>query len=272
MPKFVLACVCAIVLLVGPIGVPVLQPAAVFAATATVSVDAALLDAASPDAAVLTTLPWGTAVSIDGEPIDGYYPVSVEGLSGWLPGDVLEIADDAPVEAVDPGAAPTETSEVPPSDQALTETSDATAAAPAPSQPIAAEPVAVEPASEPAAPAGAYPDAGPSGPADVIAEAPVYGGPGPEYGLIATAPVGSSVEQTGHLVDGYVTVKFAGITGWAPVDHLGPPGSAPEAAPVEAPDDQGADTGAGGGSEGQDEGGNGKGGNGNDRDSKNKKR
>jgi hypothetical protein len=229
MPKFVLAwgCVCAVVLFLGVS----LQPAAVFAATATVSVDAALLDAASPDAAVLTTLPWGTAVSIDGEPIEGYYPVSVEGLSGWLPGEVLEIAYDAPVEAVDPGAAPAETSEAPPADQAPSDPAAAPAAAPPASQPTAAEPVATEPASEPAAPAGAYPDAGPSGPADVIAEAPVYGGPGPEYGLIATAPVGSSVEQTGHQVDGYVTVKFAGITGWAPLDRLGPPGSAPEAAP-----------------------------------------
>jgi hypothetical protein len=238
MPKFVLACACAVVLLVGSIEVPVLQPAAVFAVTATVSVDATLLDAASPEAVVLATLPWGTAVSIDGEPVDGYYPVSVEGLSGWLPGEVLEIAKDAPVEAVDPGAAPAETGEVPPADQAPSGTADATASAPVDSEPIAAEPVAAEPVADPAAPAAGYPDAGPSGSADVIAEAPVYGGPGPEYGLIATAPVGSSVEQTGHVVDGYVTVRFAGITGWAPLDRLGPPGSAPVAASEDSPTDQ----------------------------------
>jgi hypothetical protein len=272
MPKFVLACVCAVVLLLGSIGGPVLQPAAVFATTATVSVDAALLDAASPDAGVLTTLAWGTAVSIDGEPVDGYYPVSVDGLSGWLPGEVLEIADDAPVEGVSPDAASAETGEVPSADQGPSETTDATASAPVASEAIASEPVAAEPASEPVESTGAYPDAGPSGPADVIAEAPVYGGPGPEYGLIATAPVGSSVEQTGHLVDGYVTVKFAGITGWAPLDRLGPPGSAPVAAPVEAPGDQGTDIGAGDGSDGRDEGDKGKGDKGNDRDSKNKKR
>jgi hypothetical protein len=240
MPKLVLACafVCVVAAMSGVSARPGFTPAAVAAETAATTVDASLLDAPDPGAAAIATLPWGTPVSIDGEPVAGYYPVSAEGLSGWLPGEVLEIAKDAPAESVDAGAAPAGTGDVSPEDRAPSETAGATAAAPAASDPAPAAPAAAEPAAEPAAPATADPASGPTGPADVVAEAPVYGGPGPEYGLIATAPVGSSVEQTGHVVDGYVTVKFAGITGWAPLDHLGVPGSAPEPTSVDAPPDQ----------------------------------
>jgi hypothetical protein len=42
------------------------------------------------------------------------------------------------------------------------------------------------------------------------------------------------VEQTGHVVNGWVTVKFADITGWAPLDRLGPPGYSDPAVTTEA--------------------------------------
>ncbi len=67
------------------------------------------------------------------------------------------------------------------------------------------------------------PGAGPLGPARVAAEVPILAGPGPGFGLIATAPAGSTVEQTGHLVGGYVTVRYAEVTGWMPLDHLAAP-------------------------------------------------
>jgi hypothetical protein len=67
------------------------------------------------------------------------------------------------------------------------------------------------------------PESGPTGPASVTVDAPVLLGPGPEFGLLANAPAGSMVEQTGNVVNGWVTVKFAEITGWAPLDRLGPP-------------------------------------------------
>jgi hypothetical protein len=79
------------------------------------------------------------------------------------------------------------------------------------------------------------------GPASVMVDAPILAGPGPEYGFIATAPVGSTVEQTGHMINGYVTVQYAEVTGWLALEHLGAPGmlvdqSPPtETAPVEAP-------------------------------------
>jgi uncharacterized protein YraI len=64
----------------------------------------------------------------------------------------------------------------------------------------------------------------------VAVEAPILAGPGPRFGLIATAPAGSTVEQTGHLIGGYVTVQYAEVTGWAPLDHLG--ASSPAADPA----------------------------------------
>ena len=65
------------------------------------------------------------------------------------------------------------------------------------------------------------PEIGPTGPASVTADTPVLLGPGPEFGLLASAPAGSMVEQTGNVVNGWVTVKFAEITGWAPLTVSG---------------------------------------------------
>lgn len=236
----IVASVLAIAALNLPIGLSPLHPAPVLAVSATVSVDATLLDAPSPDAVPLATLPWGAAVSIDGDPIDGYYPVSSDGIAGWLPAEVLTISEEPPPETTDAAAAPIDPAAPPPGQAVpVAENLDSAPAAP---DPAAAEP-ATEPASDPAAAAStsSYPDAGPTGPADVIAEADIRAGPGPEFGLIATAPVGSTVEQTGHQIDGYVTVQFAEITGWAPLEKLGPPGSAAEISPAESTTNQGED-------------------------------
>jgi hypothetical protein len=79
------------------------------------------------------------------------------------------------------------------------------------------------------------------GPASVVVDAPILAGPGPDYGFIATARAGSTVEQTGHVINGYVTVQYAEVTGWLALEHLGAPGTlvdqSPPAdmAPVEAP-------------------------------------
>jgi ribonuclease E len=80
------------------------------------------------------------------------------------------------------------------------------------------------------------------GPASVMVDAPILAGPGPEFGLMATASEGSTVEKTGHVIDGYVTVQYAEVTGWVALDHLGTPSThveeplpAETAAPIEAP-------------------------------------
>jgi hypothetical protein len=203
MPKLTVACAGAVVVFVALIVGPALKPDHVFAATAVVSAETPLLEAPAADAVVLTPLPAGTAVSLDGPPVDGYFPVTVWDLAGWVRGDALSFEDKA---AAAPGAA-TPIAGAPA--EAPTSTDSAVAAPPAD---------AVDPAS-------AFPDAGPTGPATVTAKAPILLGPGPDFGLIATAPKGSTVEQTGHLIDGYVTVRYAEVTGWAPLDHLGPPGA-----------------------------------------------
>jgi hypothetical protein len=76
---------------------------------------------------------------------------------------------------------------------------------------------------DPNAPSVTVHDPGPVGPAAVMVDVPIYAGPGPEYGVLGTAPGGQLVEQTGHAVSGYVTVRYVGVTGWVPMDHLGPP-------------------------------------------------
>ena len=65
----------------------------------------------------------------------------------------------------------------------------------------------------------------------MTADAPILLGPGTDYGVIATAPAGSMVEKTGHVIDGYVTVQFAEVTGWVALRHLGVPGALVETRP-----------------------------------------
>lgn len=43
---------------------------------------------------ILTTAPAGAAMSVDGDPVDGYYPVTYGGISGWTAVGLLQVADD----------------------------------------------------------------------------------------------------------------------------------------------------------------------------------
>lgn len=67
------------------------------------------------------------------------------------------------------------------------------------------------------------PEPAPLGPASVTVDAPIRSGPGPNYGLIFTVPRGSTLEQTGQLIDGFVSVQYKEVTGWTAFDHLGQP-------------------------------------------------
>ena len=42
---------------------------------------------------ILTVAPSGAVMSVDGDPVDGYYPVTFEGISGWTAIGLLQIAD-----------------------------------------------------------------------------------------------------------------------------------------------------------------------------------
>ena len=43
---------------------------------------------------ILTVAPAGATMSVDGDPVDGYYPVTYEGISGWTAIGLLQVADD----------------------------------------------------------------------------------------------------------------------------------------------------------------------------------
>jgi hypothetical protein len=324
--RLVSVCLCTMIALVTLSGAPGFRPAAVFAASGTVSLETPLHDSPDPAAPMIALLSEGTIVSIDGPPVEGFYPVTVENASGWIRGETVQVEKDtlesvaaeeieadplvdspdettpmqAPVQlepatnpdmsttvepATDPDVDPSAATEAstPMADLALVdETEPTTAPVPAGELAPANEPVpmdgdgtAPELASTgevthvPVTADGAVPppdSAAPSsedlaeptidanvtpmsveegaavGPASVMADAPILLGPGPDYGFIATAPAGSTVVKTGHVIDGYATVQYAEVTGWLALTHLGAPGidvevppPAETAPPVEAP-------------------------------------
>src|ERR687897_3139408 len=42
---------------------------------------------------ILTVAPAGATMSVDGDPVDGYYPVTYDGISGWTTIGMLQVAD-----------------------------------------------------------------------------------------------------------------------------------------------------------------------------------
>jgi uncharacterized protein YraI len=266
---------CAMIALVAVSGACVFYPAAVFAASGTVSQETPLYDSADPAAPAIALLPEGTIVSIDGPPVAGFYPVTAGDQSGWMRGETLqlekdrsesdpaeEMAADAPRDEMDETVPVEASADLDPARSTTVEpatdpavdipgATGASASVPVDASALASVPtIADDIATVPTAVNGAAPadasaipvaEVAPVGPASVIGEAPILAGPGPEYGFIATAPVGSTVEQTGHVISGYATVQYAEVTGWLALEHLGPPGtgveetSPAETAPVEAP-------------------------------------
>jgi uncharacterized protein YraI len=283
-----------------------LHPLPALAASGVLTVQTALHDAPDPAASVITVLPEGSEVVIDGPPVAGFYPVSAGGLVGWMRGETLlltkdvppdsfaevptaELADAAPAElAASADAYPLqeavtfeETAEPVASDVPVESEPTVTEPPPdpspdsaAPTEPIASDPVSQAPsdtaapvsgeaetlavpaedvAAEPVQPisdgipADAAPatdgnpapaeNAAPVGPASVPVNAPIRTGPGPDFDLIFDVPGGSTVEQTGQVTDGYVTVRYKEVVGWIELSKLAPPSDyAPETLPEETMD------------------------------------
>jgi hypothetical protein len=222
MPTRAVACLVVFAGFAALAGLPPARPSPALAA-ATLLSDAPVLAEPDPGAVAVGWLPAGTAVAVDGPPVAGFYPVRTEAVAGWAPAAslLLDVSDPA----ANSSAAEGGTVDVAPYPLAATPIADAAAAA------GAGDDVAAGSASGTGGAPAPYPDAGPLGPASVAAEAPILAGPGPAFGLIATAPAGSTVEQTGHLIDGFVTVRYAEVTGWVPLDHLAAP--PPAAEPVD---------------------------------------
>jgi hypothetical protein len=301
MSRIVSVCLRVIVVLAALTGTPLFHPAPVLAASGTLSMETPLHDSPDPAAPVIALLAAGSTVSIDGPPVDGFYPVTASDLSGWMRGESLQIEKDTPEPAVveeteiDPlgddtgGTVPVEaspaldpatdpvtsttvdsasdpvadtsaaTEEALPASESATEEgvmpvrepvpedeptlNDGADAPPAPELdntdtlvPVApdgglpppetastAPEAAAEPTTDPDATSIPAAEVSPVGPASVTVDAPILAGPGPEYGFIATATAGSTVEKTGHLINGYATVQYGGVTGWLALEHLGAP-------------------------------------------------
>jgi uncharacterized protein YraI len=320
MSRIVSVCLGAMIALVALTTTPLLRPTPVLAASGTVSMETALHESPDHGAPVIALLGEGTVVSIDGPPVDGFYPVTAGNVAGWMRGETLLVEKDVPVEVgaiaspspeadgmrpieqtadgetppvespvgsdpaadaatstlvdpatdpasemagadgTDPVAEPAPMNELPVAD-------DGAGTAPAPELDSSATPVPVatdghspapesvpapsevpaEPVADPNVTPVPAPEAAPVGPASVAVDAPIRAGPGPSYDLIFTVPMGSTLEQTGNVVDGYVTAQYKEVTGWVALEHLGPPSAfveetppaesaAPaETAPVETP-------------------------------------
>lgn len=70
----------------------------------------------SLDHEVTSVLPDGAAVELRGEPQNGFYPVSHDGVTGWASADFLQIGSDEPVAPEEPADPPAEEPSDPPVD------------------------------------------------------------------------------------------------------------------------------------------------------------
>jgi uncharacterized protein YraI len=298
MSRFISVCLRAVVALVALLGTLVSNLDPALAATGTLGLETPLQESPASGAPLVALLPEGTVVSVDGPPVDGFYPVTAGDLSGWMRGETLSVEKDivadggnsspppaesdglVPIEqttggdpaadetpatvdsAADPALAkdlPTETgeepaaavaddaAEAPPADAAALPADPAVTADPVSGPPptdttaleskvetiSAATPVPVAPPSgtpidaatkvapQPSPTPSPTPAPEPVGPASVTVDAPIRTGPGPDFDLIFTVPMGSTVEQTGNVTDGYVTVQYKEVTGWLALEQLG---------------------------------------------------
>lgn len=353
-------CLCAIVAFVSTTGMTLLQPSPAIAASGTLTVETPLHQDPYHDSPMVALLSPGAVVTIDGPPVDGFYPVTAGDLTGWMRGETMSVAKDVPVEVVasyppadtqdmaastaqdaqdpnlsgpasstpidsttDPAAAPppadpamgapppadgapaSDPAAAPPPPETATPPAGETTQEPAPgttdpaaagtttpdpaqtgtappppadattmaTEPVAtasaptdspateppspgpemapaatggtggtdAAPVASEPVStpEPNVAPGPVAVTGPEGPATAAADVPIRVGPGTDFDRITLAPSGSTIYQTGHVIDGYVSVQFDGVTGWAALDDLASPGTEstppPDATATESP-------------------------------------
>jgi hypothetical protein len=195
--------VCALLAVTALATTSVVGPSPALAASGTLQFDTSLQADPRDDANSLSWLAAGTEAYVTGDSVDGYYPVTVGVLTGWIRADALVLEEEIVTTAIVVGVA----------------TPVGAVAAP---EAIPVEATAPEPPLDPNAPSVTVPDPGPIGPAAVMADVAIYAGPGSDYGVLGTAGVGQLVEQTGHAVGGYVTVRYVDVTGWVPLDHLGP--------------------------------------------------
>jgi uncharacterized protein YraI len=84
------------------------------AAEASATADVTLRAGAGPEFEALTVIPTGSVIAVDGDPVNGYYPVTYTGIAGWVAADYLvfgggggEVTKDAAAEIAATGSATT---------------------------------------------------------------------------------------------------------------------------------------------------------------------
>lgn len=79
-------------LLVSAFSAAVLVPAGVALAEDGVALgDTLILDGPGGQYGIVTVAPAGSVMSVDGEPVEGYYPVTYDGIGGWTATGMLEV-------------------------------------------------------------------------------------------------------------------------------------------------------------------------------------
>ena len=210
-----------------------------------------------PDQPVITVMPAGATVSITGNAQSGFYPVSYNGTNGWASVDFLRVSGG------NPGVAP------------ATGTARTTAPLNFRSGPSTADRViAVIPAgttisltgqsangflsasyngangwayaqfldtggsTPPPAPTPApTPDPAPTGTAQVTTALNLRAGPSTSDRSLMVMPAGATVSLTGQSANGFLSVTYNGVSGWAYGQFLSTSGApAPSTPPAPAPD------------------------------------
>ncbi|MFN8675753.1 MAG: SH3 domain-containing protein [Thermomicrobiales bacterium] len=142
MSRILSVCLCAIVAFVSTAGAALLGPTPALAANGTLTMATPLQDAPDPAATMILLLAPGAVISIDGPPVDGFYPVSVDGYSGWMRGETMTVTKEAP---------PDEEAATPLADDGVPADGEVPIAQDASEDPLTAEELA-PPAEEAAAP------------------------------------------------------------------------------------------------------------------------
>ena len=157
-----------------------LMPQAASAASAVTTARLNLRSGPSINDPVITVIPDGAQISVDGDAEAGYYPVTYNGTSGYAAVEWIQIGG-TPGGDTDPGT--------------------------------------TNPEPDPGSGTVGVGDSA-TGSATVTARLNLRQGPGLDYGVITVLPVGATVELRGEPQNGYYPLSYNGTTGWAAADWL----------------------------------------------------
>ncbi len=215
----------------GPLSV---RPAVAFTGVATTTDALNLRAAPSLDAAVLTVIPADTQVSVQGDPVNSFYPVSYAGTTGWASGvylytgggDVAVTTDDLNLRSGPSVASGVIT--VIPAGATVTLTGGSSN-----------DFVSVSYDGRYGWAYSAYLRTGaggtssgwsPSGTRTVLDDLYLRAGPSFNDAVYLVMPRGSLVTLTGGARNGFVSVTYGSREGWAYANFLGSAGTAPPSA------------------------------------------